>query len=54
MDQYLDSQLEIVIAVLGVLLAIGIVTWTIRLAMKPMVIVAVFSIMGWLLFLNTM
>lgn len=53
MDQYFNSQLEIVIAVLGILLAIGVVTWTIRLAMKPVVIVAIFSIMGWLLFLNT-
>ena len=53
-DPLIFNQLEIVILVLGVLFLIGFVAWTVRMVMKPAVLITIFAVLGWLLYLNTM
>jgi hypothetical protein len=51
-DLALLSNLEIVVVCLTALLAIGLITVLIRLLMRPWVLLALFAILGWVLYLN--
>jgi hypothetical protein len=53
-DPMLYGQLEIIIIILGVLLAIGVVAWAVKMVMKPAVFIVIFAALGWLLYYSTM
>lgn len=47
------QMFDILVVLLGGLLAIGAVIVIVRVMMKPVVLVLVFAALGWVLYLNT-
>lgn len=47
------EMFDVLIVLLGGLLAVGVVVLIVRIMMKPIVLVVVFAALGWVLYLNT-
>lgn len=47
------AMFDVIVIFLAALIALGIVSMIIRLMMKPLVLVGVIAILGWVLYLNT-